>query len=327
MNKFFLYFIGVSALILLGVSSCKKPPIQVEAEIELSESSINVRSSGETSAIVITTSVPWVAESDALWCRVNPGKGPSGATTVEITVDPQPEGGYDDRECRITFVAGGVKSEVAILQRQVNALILTNKRFDLNNLRHEISIELQTNVECGVRVGASWIALTQPRAQTKALESLTRTFIIDANMEVNPRNAIIEVVSMNSPLTDTIYISQLGADLYTKEEFAVLTKMGYYVSKDSAILYDEAVDQVAWNFGQKTFRVQDYMQSKVFEILMSATPASDTKAMGVEVITVAPYRMDPYLENFSVDVLELFDNDKAKLWDDEQKRGFIIKYK
>lgn len=326
MNKLFFYLIGLSILATVAVSSCRKAPLEVTAEIEVSESSINVRSAGETSAIIVKTSVPWTASSSADWCRVNPGTGPAGSTAVEITVDPQPEGGYEDRECLITFVAGGIKSELKILQRQANALILSNKVFDLDNMRHEISIELQTNVECGLRIGAGWIHPTEPRAETKALQSITRTFIVDANLQVDPRKAIIEVISLNSSLTDTIYISQIGADLYTKEEFLVLDQLGYYISKDSAIIYNAGVDQLAWNLTRKTFRVQDYMQSKLFEIMLSGAPAADTKAMGVEVVTIAPYRLDPYLEEFSVDVLEM-SADKAKLWDDKRKRGFIIKYK
>lgn len=326
MNKFTFYLIGLSVFAILVASSCKKNPIEVTAEIELSESSLNIRSTGETAAIVVTTNVPWTASSDADWCRVNPGKGPAGATAVEIAVDPQSEGVYEDRECLITFIAGGIKGEIKILQRQANALILSNKVFNLGNLSHEINIELQTNVECGVRIGANWIRIVEPNATTKALESITRTFFIDANLQVDPRSAIIEVFAINSPLKDTIYITQDGADLYNKEEFMALTQFGYYVSKDSAIIYNEGMDQLAWNFTQKTFRVQDYMQSKLFEIILSQTPQADTKAMGVDVVTIAPSRLDPYTEEFSVDVLEL-SADKAKLWDDQRKRGFIIKYK
>lgn len=300
--------------------------MEVEAEIEFSQSSLNVRSTGETSAIVVTTNVPWTASSDASWCRINPEKGPAGSTAVEIIIDPQVDGGYEDRECRITFIAGSTKSEITVLQRQKNALILSTKVFELDNLSHEITIELQTNVECGLRIYSGWVSAVEPPAQTRELETLSRTFFVEANLEVDPRSTMIEVMALDSPLTDTIYISQLGADLYTQEEFLALDQLGYYVSKDSAIIYNLGVDQLAWNLEQLSFRIQDYMQSKLFEIILSEAPQADSRGLSVDVVTIAPRREDPFAETFSVDVLNL-SGDKAKLWDQERKRGFIIKYK
>lgn len=321
-----LKFLILTSLVIL--CSCKKTNVdQTQPEIELSDQVVYTRSSGETATIVINASHAWTAESDQEWCKVLTAEGAKGTSTVEINSSAQPDQGYDDRESIITFKIGSYTQELKVVQRQKNALILSDKVFELSNKSQIITVVLQSTHDCMYRINTKWVRYVAPdKAGSKALNEANLRFEVSGNLEVDPRSTIIEILTMGltPTLIDTIRLTQHGSELFTKDEFLTQQVPGYYVSKDSMILYDESQDQMIWNTQKRMFRFNDNAQSKLFLATMGDEPAIDA-SFSLDVATISNADRDMVEEKYSVQVLDV-ENDYIKLWNDRNKRGFIVRY-
>ncbi|MFR3331230.1 MAG: BACON domain-containing protein [Odoribacter splanchnicus] len=109
-----------------------------------------------------------------------------------------------------------------INQSQKNALILTQKKYDIKAEGKDITVELKTNVDYEVTVPdsvSSWVSLIQ----TKAIRTDKLNFSIAKNESTDNRKAIIIIKDKNSTLADTLFInqSQKNALILTQKSFVV----------------------------------------------------------------------------------------------------------
>jgi|AGTN01.3.fsa_nt_gi Leucine Rich Repeat./IgA Peptidase M64. len=110
------------------------------------------------------------------------------------------------RKGLIIFKSGELKDTVSVFQAQKNALILTQKEYNLSNETTSIEVELRSNVEYEVVIPkeAVWVK----KSQTRAMRTDVLSFSVDKNETYDDRTAKIAVKDKNSSLSDTLIIHQ-----------------------------------------------------------------------------------------------------------------------
>lgn len=315
-------------LVVLAVTSvsCKKHknPDTVP-QIKLSETNLYVRASGERSTITIESTRDWTVKSDVEWCRLEAVSGKAGISTLEIQIEAQPVGMYDDRNAVITFSIGDYHVELNILQRQKNAIIISEKNITLSSLSHTLTVEVQANIETRIGISGAWITY-EPVTQAQGLTASTLDLWIEANFASTQRQGYVVFANLELEISDTLYITQEAAQLYTQDEFAQQTELGAYFTKDSARLYSPENDQIAFNVQNHSFRLQNFMQQSIFSIVLDKEPV-----VGQTVIGKLTYRVPPKTvlsnETTTLTVVSKSESDGlVKLWSIGQQRGFIVRF-
>ncbi len=203
-------------ILLLALFSCKPDPI-----LTLSKNSINSSSDSYQTSITVTSNTDWRASASGAWCQISPSAG-SGNGTITVTLlansDPEP------RDAVITIIAGSLSSEVAVSQKQKNAIILTRRVENISAEGGPIQVELRSNISYSViaPISDSWVSISQ----TKSLSTYGYTITVAQNRSLSPRSTIVVFKDNASALSDTLTINQAMPN-------AVNLKTGYtYLQKE-----------------------------------------------------------------------------------------------
>lgn len=322
------HFIAIMFALLVGGAmgvSCKKHKTsQAAPKITLSEPELFIRSAGETSTITIEATQDWVVGSNSEWCRASVSGGKAGTSTIELMVAPLSEGEYDGREAIVSFTIGKYGVELKVTQRQRNAIIVSSKLVELTSLEHLIEVEVQSNIDVSLSVSGAWITF-EPEAETvpQALTKTVAKFWVTANFSEQAREGYVVFTNEQLQISDTLTVRQGGANLYSLDEFMALSTPGAYFTKDSARLYDEVADQMAINAVQRSFRLQNYMQSNMLSIILDSDPELNKTVVGKLVYRVPPKKV---LSNETITLTVVAqDNNVIKLWSKSLRRGFIVR--
>ena len=195
-----------SVWILLSVvvlnTGCKPEPT-----LSVSVESINFSENKEDYIINITSNTTWRVMGGDGWCVGIPATG-SGNGTVRVAAEPNTA--YSQRSTQIIITAATLSSTVAITQAQTDALILTQKIFNLPSTPGNVSAELKSNISYDVIIptDANWVT----KVKSKALSTSLHEFAVVANDTYDKRVARIIFKDKNSTLSDTLTINQAQKD-------------------------------------------------------------------------------------------------------------------
>lgn len=142
---------------------------------------------------------------------------------------------YDSREGTITIKQkdGDLESVITVYQSQQDAIILSEKIYDLSSESQTLEVELQTNVEFEVIIPEetqSWVSYTE----TRALRTETLTLSIAENESSAIRTSQVYIRDKSSALEDTLTITQKGSEpVYTVEVMGTLGEILNQTQKDT----------------------------------------------------------------------------------------------
>ena len=173
--------------------------------LEVSEKKLLTQAEGGELNFNITSNCDWVIRSSNSWCKLSSDQG-NGDASITIKVLPFEE--YEQRSAEITIKADTMIRIIEVIQKQKNALILSDNHF--NNIPvegKEISVEVKSNVDYDIIIPdeMDWIKQVLP---SRALESNNYKFEITANSLFDEREGIVIFKDISNVLTDTIFIIQ-----------------------------------------------------------------------------------------------------------------------
>ena len=149
--------------------------------------------------------------------------------TLYYTITPNET--YDKREAEIIYYDRNDKSvadTLKIVQVQKNAILLSQKEYDITAKGETIEISVKTNVIYNIHIdeeNSQWIKLVQ-NAATKSLKQGKLFFQIEENSEVKSRVGNIVFTSIASALADTIRIIQEAKQIEEKHVKVYVEKAG-----------------------------------------------------------------------------------------------------
>ena len=164
-----------------------------------------------TATVELESSYPWTVKSinDRAdeWISWTPDKGKRGTTTVEITV---PENNtYDERSATLVFKSVWKEQTIVVTQKQLDALLVSASKVELDKEGGSFNIEVQHNVNFTVRVEApatNWISM----APTKGLDKRTLSFTAAENDGVEKRHGVITFTS--DSVVEQVDVYQSGSN-------------------------------------------------------------------------------------------------------------------
>ena len=123
MKKLIFGFLAIS----LGLTICQCTPDAIRESITIiMDAPLNFEGDGDSMTFTLTTTTPWSASSDQLWCKVSPTSGQAGTFTITVTVDADPtkagrprvatRATTETRTAIITITADGEQKEITVTQ-------------------------------------------------------------------------------------------------------------------------------------------------------------------------------------------------------------------
>lgn len=192
--------------------------------------------------------------------------------TDYLTFSISPNTTPDNREGRIVFRSkdGRIEQTHTVYQGQKNSIILSEKEVNLSDEKQTFSVEISANVDFEVTI--SEVAWLHP-IETRALESHTLNYSVDANETYDERYATITVKNRQNGIEEQINIVQAQKDAI------ILGKDSYAVSPNGELLDLEVQSNVDY-----TVTVNDswihYIQTKALQtntvqLLIEKDPVSN----------------------------------------------------
>ncbi|GAB1473964.1 hypothetical protein MASR2M69_14050 [Bacteroidota bacterium] len=199
--------------VTLFTTGCKPEPT-----LSVSADSLTFGVSASEQSIEITSNTDWKIIGADGWCSATPAAGSGNAIVRILTGDNTTPA---DREKSITITAGSISESVKITQRQRDALILSQKSYNLPAEFYVITVNLQSNVSYDVIIpsGISWITAME----TKGVTPSALQFAISANDSHDGRSSVIVFKDKGSSLADTLTVNQAqkGALILTKKSYTL----------------------------------------------------------------------------------------------------------
>ena len=168
------------------------------------------------------------------WVSIAPTSGSKGEVTVKISVDENVT--YDERSAEFEIKSGSTKKNIRVVQKQKDAVILTESKTTVGADGGEVKFEIRHNVDYTLSWSDGWIS----QVSTKALASDNVVFMVEKNESTQGRTAVVKVTSSSGNEEFRIYqdgaVNQGGSTdpVITPEESVLV--LG---SKESMIDYKE----------------------------------------------------------------------------------------
>lgn len=180
--------------------------------ILLTKDSFEVGSTGGNISVELSSNVEYdvtIPTENQSWITNTTTKG---LATSTLTFAIAPNGTYDSRTGKIIIKdkTTALADTVYVTQTQKDAIILTNKTFNVADTLNVISVELKSNVTYMVTIPSAaqlWIK----QLQTKALKTESLQFEISRNTTFQSRSAEIIIIKSLTTLADTLTINQAKA--------------------------------------------------------------------------------------------------------------------
>ena len=157
-----------------------------------------------------------------------------GLSTSQIEFKIAENETYVNRDGSITIKqkGGNLTSTISIFQSQEDALILSEKDFDISREAQSVEVEVKTNIDYEIIIpedAKDWVS----HATTRALRTETVVLDVAENKEYDERTVEVIVKDKKTDLQDTITIIQA-----LKEVFILSQKIYEVQSEGEAIIVD-----------------------------------------------------------------------------------------
>lgn len=166
--------------------------------VESDETEFNIEVSTNGGYIIIMPEVDWLTQGESYKTNTNTY---NNSFFLDINTT------YDSRDTEIKFknVWTNEIVIVKVIQSQKDAIILSQKTYDVSNKGEVITIELSSNVEFDVTIPeVDWITLVT----TRALQEHTLHFNIAENTGYEDRSAEIVFTDRERQVSDTVVVQQ-----------------------------------------------------------------------------------------------------------------------
>lgn len=201
-----------------SVEVIKVKQVQLDA-ILISSKDYNLSSDETTLEIKLQTNVDIeviVPEIASNWVNHVSTKALTDKTLV---LDIAKNETYDTRICEVIVKQKNsmLADTIKISQAQKDAIILSQKEYELSSDAHTLEVKLQTNVDVKVEIpeeGKDWISFVE----TKSLDAEILIFSIKENNIYGNRTAEVYIGSEDKVICDTIKIVQLQNDAILIDE-------------------------------------------------------------------------------------------------------------
>lgn len=135
------------------------------------------------------------------WASITPTSGNAGENTIYITALKNEN--TDGREFAFLLNAGSDSKEIKVIQKQKDALTVTENSFAFDALGGQFEIEVVANIDYDYEVSADWIT----PVQTKGLESTKVLFDVAMNKNMND-DRTASVIVKSGELSETVTVNQ-----------------------------------------------------------------------------------------------------------------------
>lgn len=159
-----------------------------------------------------------VEEEAAGWIVSARTGAPRALTTSEVKFDISPNEEGKNRQGRIVFSSGALKSTVTVYQEGGSLLLLSKEEYTVSSGGGEIVIELRSNVDYEmVLPDVDWLT----EVKTKALSSYSRRITVLPNEGYDARTVEIYFVNELQGIREKVNIVQVQKDavLVAREEY------------------------------------------------------------------------------------------------------------
>ena len=269
------FFISMHFLLFTAmVVACSDDPENIKTDTPDDTPSITIpdtedktpviSQAGGTATLSFTASKVWTVEITNMnrtpsWISVSPTSGGAGTATLTISVEPNDS--YDERNAAITLRSGNTQTTITVTQKQLDALLVSSNKVELESVGGNFNLEVQSNVTVNYKIeeGADW--LTSIDTKTRALSETNLAFHAEENDECTSRQATITLTGGNG-LTEQVTIYQKGA-----AATLVLSQQDYVVANEGETLqvelksntqYAMQLPNVDWISEVKTRAISSY---------------------------------------------------------------------
>lgn len=228
-------------------------PDDVKYEITIDASIISNGLSFDTKAgegsISFTANANWTltvasTTSGATWCKASATSGTKGSATVKFTVEENT--GYEDRSVSVTIKAGTASKTFTIIQKGVDALLVTTNKYEVVQEGGTIEVEVKANIDYSMEISETakgWIS----EASSRALKTYKHTFNITSNDETENREG--EITFKSGDKVETVKVYQAGGAIImlTQDEY-IVSDAGEMITVDikSNIEFGVQMPNVDW---------------------------------------------------------------------------------
>ena len=202
-------------------------PDDVKYEITIDASVISNGLSFDTKAgegsISFTANANWTltvasTTSGTTWCKASATSGTKGSATVKFTVEENTD--YEDRSVSVTIKAGTASKTFTIIQKGVDALLVTTNKYEVVQEGGTIEVEVKANIDYSMEISETakgWIS----EASSRALKTYKHTFNIASNEEAENREG--EITFKSGDKVETVKVYQVGGAIImlTQDEYIV----------------------------------------------------------------------------------------------------------
>ena len=191
-------------------------PEQPENIIEdFEQGNMNFTEGAGEQTFSFTTNTAWVVSvastrnGGAPWCTVAPTSGNAGSHTIKVTTTPNET--YDDRSVTVTLKAGTEVRNFVVSQKQKDALLLTNDKFEVGQNGGTVTVEVKANVSYTTTIGEECKDWIKENSNTRALSTTTKSY--DIAMNENGKKREGSIIFSDGSLTETVHIYQAGGSI------------------------------------------------------------------------------------------------------------------
>lgn len=148
-------------------------------------------------------------EQGVPWCTVAPTSGNAGSHTIKVTTTPNET--YDDRSVTVTLKAGAEVKSFVVSQKQKDALLLTNDKFEVDQAGGTVTVEVKSNVSYTATIGEECKDWIKESNSTRALSTTTKSYTVAMNEDGKKREG--SIIFSDGSLTETVHIYQAGGSI------------------------------------------------------------------------------------------------------------------
>lgn len=223
---------------------------QQDANVVLSESSLNFENTAGTIKMIVDAESQWTAAASAYWIQISPSSGSSGKSTIEISVSPNETS--SDRSGWIYFSVGQTRV-VTIPVKQRGLYIETEEgSISFPSTGGEESLHIKSNVSWIVSSQPDWLTVSATAGTNDAVLTLTT----DDNNSVSSRSGRLVLSSPGLNIEKRVTVQQNGKEFSvspTAVEFSDRAgSQNFAVSSDGNWTATANVDWITVEPTQKT---------------------------------------------------------------------------
>lgn len=203
------YFLNLLAVMMatvlsVGMTSCKE---EDDDSVNVIQNSVSFDANGEIAPgtyggnkITVNSSTAWTAVSSETWCKVSPTSGNNGD---QLTIEADPNGKDEERNCIITLTAGSTQTKINVSQEKGSLSVTPSDINLLKNAYSSASFTISTSGLWTAECPASWVNLSSKSGDGRTTVTVTA---LSDNDTAEKREAIITVKS--GEIVQQIAVSQ-----------------------------------------------------------------------------------------------------------------------